>query len=231
MHAIRNLIFACALLLPLSVKAELPWEFAQHTRYMALGDSLAAGYGAVPATQGYVYLLYQNGTFDTVPNTLLSNAGVPGATSQDVLDYQVPQAIDAFRPTHITLTIGGNDLLEILNGADPNIVLPTFGTNLGQILHILRTYLPEAKIYVSNLYSISEIPGADLIVPVFNQVVADVTLAYEVPVADVHGAFSGKKGLVLIDRNGAGQFEVHPTNAGYRTIFRAFEDVIQQDVN
>ena len=75
------------------VSAELPWEFSQHTRYMALGDSLAAGYGAVPATQGYVYLLYKNGVFDRAPNTLLSNVGVIGATSQHVLDHQVPSRV------------------------------------------------------------------------------------------------------------------------------------------
>ena len=39
-----------------------PWAQAQpwvsiesHTRYMALGDSISAGYGAMPATQGFVY--------------------------------------------------------------------------------------------------------------------------------------------------------------------------------
>ncbi len=231
MRTIQNLIFACALLLPFSVQAELPWEFDQHTRYMALGDSLAAGYGAVPATQGYVYLLYQNGSFDTVPNTLLSNAGVPGATSGDVLNYQVPQAIDAFRPKHITLTVGGNDLVAILNGADPNDVLAAFQNNLAQVLGALRAQLPTANIYVSNLYSISEIPGADNVVPIFNQIVAGVASAFNVRVADVHGEFEGRGGLLLIDRNGAGQFEVHPTNAGHRAIFRAFEAVIEQDQN
>lgn len=229
MRMFRNLIFVCSLIFPLSVHAELPWEFDEHTRYMALGDSLAAGYGAVPATQGYVYLLYQSGAFDTVPNTLLSNAGVPGATSQHVLDYQVPQAINAFRPTVITLTIGGNDLLDILNGDDPSIVLSNFQTNLAQILGMLHTYLPEARIYVSNLYTVPQIPGADAVVTAFNQVVEGIASAYGVPVADVHGAFSGKKGLLLTYRHGAGPFEVHPTNAGYRAIYRAFAEVIEQD--
>jgi len=230
MRMFRNLIFVCSLIFPLSVHAELPWEFDEHTRYMALGDSLAAGYGAVPATQGYVYLLYQSGAFDTVPNTLLSNAGVPGATSQHVLDYQVPQAINAFRPTVITLTIGGNDLLDILNGDDPSVVLSNFQTNLAQILGMLHTYLPEARIYVSNLYTIREIPGAEAVVEVFNGIVEGVASFYGVPVADVYSRFSGRKGLLLIERHGAGQFQVHPTNAGYRAISRAFESVIEQDV-
>ena len=70
------------LLLPALAHAELPWQTDEHTRYMGMGDSLAAGFGAVPATHGYVYLLYQRGVFDTVPNTLFANAAVPGATHQ-----------------------------------------------------------------------------------------------------------------------------------------------------
>jgi lysophospholipase L1-like esterase len=73
---------------------------------MAMGDSLAAGYGAIPATQGYAYLLYKEGVFDKIPNTLLSNVGLIGATSADVLNYQVPLAIGPYKPTVITLTVG-----------------------------------------------------------------------------------------------------------------------------
>ena len=53
--------------------AELPWQFDEHTRYMALGDSLTAGYGAIPQTNGYAYVLYKTGAVDSVPNTLFTN--------------------------------------------------------------------------------------------------------------------------------------------------------------
>ena len=46
-------------------------------------------------------------------------------------------------------------------------------------------------------------------------------------VADVYSAFAGRTGLLLVERNGAGQFEVHPTNAGHRAIAAAFEAVHQ----
>ncbi len=224
----KKLIVATLLLLalPLAAQAELPWQFDQHTRYMALGDSLVAGYGAVPATQGYVYLLYQSGTFDTVPNTLFCNAGVPGATSADVLNHQVPQAVTAFHPTVITITAGGNDVLSILAGADPATVFTQFQINLGQILFALRTGLPGAKIYISNLYSISEVPGADQAIAMMNYIIGQTALAFGVPVADVYGAFQGKEGYLLINRHGAGVYEVHPTNAGYRAMAKAFQDVI-----
>jgi lysophospholipase L1-like esterase len=180
----------------------------------------------VPATQGYVYLLYQSGVFDTAPNTILSNAGVPGATSHHVLHHQVPQAIEAFQPTVITITVGGNDLISILNGANPAQVLADFQVNLTQILLQLRTALPQARIYISNIYTVPEIPGADIIAPIFNYIVAGVANAFGVPVADVYSAFLGRNGLLLINRNG-GQFEVHPTNAGHRAIADAFKAVTQ----
>jgi lysophospholipase L1-like esterase len=219
------LVFTLAMATP--AVADLPWEFGNNTRYMALGDSLVAGYGAVPATQGYVYLLYKEGVFDTTTNTLLSNAGVPGVTSRQVLDHQVPQAIEAFRPTVITLTVGGNDLLRILQGADAGQVLSEFQTNFTLILQNLRTALPNARIVVSNLYSIPQIDGADQVVPIFNQIVAGVASAYNVPVADVYSAFLGREGLLLIERPGAAAYEVHPTNAGYRVMAQAFEAVIR----
>ncbi len=212
--------------LPYTAQAELPWQLDQHTRYMALGDSIAAGYGAVPATQGYVYLLYQAGVFDTVQNTLFCNAAVPGATSKDVLDYQIPQ-VSLFHPNVITLTVGGNDLLAIMEGADPSQVLNNFALNFQQILYLLRTRLPGARIYVSNQYSIPEIAGSDQIVPVFNGIVSQITEAFGVQVADVYGAFEGREGLLLIERHDAAPDQVHPTNAGYRAIADAFEAVIR----
>ena len=83
---------------------------------MALGDSIAAGYKMAPVTQAYPYLLYQGGAFDRMPHTLFNNLAAVGATSQDVLVHQVPQAlipaaIGGFGAKYITLTVGGNDIL------------------------------------------------------------------------------------------------------------------------
>jgi len=229
MKGLRVVVLMMFALAPMNVSAEVPWQFADNTRYMAMGDSLVAGYGAVPATQGYAYLLYKEGVFDKIPNTLLSNVGLIGATSQDVLDKQVPLAIDPFVPTVITLTVGGNDLASILTGADPATVLGNFQANLTNIFFQLRTELPDAKIYVSNLYDIPEIPRATEIVLLFNGIVEGVASGFQVPVADVFSAFEGRNGLRLIQRNGADQFEVHPSNAGHRAIAKAFKAVIEKN--
>lgn len=223
-----KLLLTALFFAPLAVRADLPWQFQNDTRYMALGDSLVAGYGAIPATQGYVYLLYNSGVFGGITHILFSDAGVPGVTSAEVLAYQVPQAVQAFKPTVITITVGGNDLLQILTGADPGTVLTNFQNNLTQILATLRSQLPDTRIYISNLYTVPEIPGADQVVPVFNEIVTQVAGAFQVPVADVYSAFLGRQGLLLIERQGASPDQVHPTNAGYRVMAQAFEKVIQQ---
>src|SRR5580765_5906893 len=66
---------------------------ADATRYMALGDSIASGYKLAPITDGYAYLLYQEGAFDRMPHTVFNNVAAVGATSGDVLQRQVPQAL------------------------------------------------------------------------------------------------------------------------------------------
>lgn len=182
-------------------------------------------------TQGYAYLLYQQGVYDKTTNTLFANAAVPGATSSDVLAYQVPQAITRFQPGVLTLSVGGNDLLRILNKEDPSTVIREFQVNLADILCTLHRALPQSRIYLHNLYDVPEITaqvtGGLQAILAFNDVIAGVAKACGASVADVYTAFSGRTGLLLIERNGAGQFEVHPTNAGYRAIANAFKEVHQ----
>jgi lysophospholipase L1-like esterase len=240
---IRKLLCAAAaalLLVSSFAHAEVPWTFSNNTRYLAMGDSLAAGYGAIPVTQGYAYLLYQGGTFDAVTNTIFANAAVPGVTSLDVLEHQVPQATIFFKTPEgqppvrrvVTISVGGNDLLTILKGEDPGNVLRDFHEHLLDILRQLRAALPDARIIVGNQYDIPEIttavgiPGADHIIPDFNEIIRVDALATRARMADVFSAFQGRNGLLLVERHGAASeapnFEVHPTNAGYRVMAKAF---------
>jgi lysophospholipase L1-like esterase len=196
------------------------------TRYLAMGDSLAAGLGANPMTQGYAYLLYKGGTFDSLTNTIFVDSGMPGTTSGQVLAFQVREAVDIFQPDVVTVLVGGNDLLEILGGADPVTVLTNFQSNLVSILSTLRTGLPKAKIIIGNQYDIPDITasiqGAKQVIDQFNLIITEAALPLDVRVADVFDAFHGRNGLLLIERHGASAFEVHPTNAGYRVMANTF---------
>lgn len=228
-----RIIALIALAFAAQAQAAQPWTFGNNTRLLAMGDSLTAGVGATPATQGYAYQLYEQGFYDSMPNTMFANVAIPAATSQQVLNFQVPSATQSgFLPNIVIMTVGGNDLLSILNGADPNVVLPAFGNNLSAILVTLCTQLlPTTRVYVGNLYSIQNFPvPTDQVVTAFNQVVTNVAGAVNagvcggrVNVADIFAQFSGRQGgLLLINRNGADQFQVHPSNAGHRAIAQAF---------
>ena len=239
---LRQLLLSL-LLAPLVAAAALPPVDAR-VRYMALGDSLAAGYKAMPAINGYAYQLYLNEVFGRLTETVFVNAAVPGATSEDLLNFQLPQ-LPRFHPTVVTLSIGGNDLLSLLGDMPPTpgqvqAVVHQFAANLGQALTRLCFQLPAAgAIYVHNLYAIPEIPPALVVVPQFNDVLKQVVDQFrQVPacadktlgLVDVFSAFQGQDGLLLIERfekkGFANTFEVHPTNKGHRVIEGAFRAVI-----
>jgi lysophospholipase L1-like esterase len=240
---------AIALLsLPALAPAESRREDAEtETRYMAMGDSIAAGRGAMPQTEGYVYLLYRWGAIDDLRNTHLSNAAVSEATSANVLFHQLPQALPGphgagFRPDVITITVGGNDLLALLEHEDPTDptlieqVLSAFAENMVGIFTTIRKdpHLCKARVFVSNQYAVpeidEEIPGASFVVQLLNQTLATVARQFRATIVDVHGAFEGRRGLLQserhgrdhFERSGSDRFEVHPTDKGHQVIARLF---------
>jgi lysophospholipase L1-like esterase len=219
-----------------------PWtSFDNNTRYLALGDSLSAGFEAKPVTQGFVYQLYQNGAIDNLNNLLFCTEAVPNATSSDVLHYQVPQVHLFFTDTgtayrkFVTMTVGGNDLLSLI-GPDGTIdqtlipgVLTAYANNLAGILGYFATNFSDAKVYVGNLYDPKlPIAGEELLVAAMNQITASVAGLFpgSVVLVDIFSAFQGRSGLLLIERRGAG-FNVHPTDVGYQVMTKAFVNVIQ----
>jgi lysophospholipase L1-like esterase len=95
---------------------------SSETLYIALGDSLAWGDGAsVPERNGYVprFATYLRGEPRGDADTLV-NLAVRGATSGDLLATQLPAALaliadPATDTSVVTLSIGGNDLLDLIN--------------------------------------------------------------------------------------------------------------------
>jgi lysophospholipase L1-like esterase len=102
--------------------------------YVSLGDSLAYGRGATKRDEtAWVPLVFQG----LGPGWALANWGVPGYTSRDLLDRELPNALaqiterrnDAIpgnEAAAITLEIGGNDLLVlyedlVLTGKCPSV--------------------------------------------------------------------------------------------------------------
>ncbi len=237
----RTAFLACALIFTLaSVAQAQPWvSFDSHSRYVALGDSISAGYGAMPTTQGFTYNLYQSGIIDNHSNTLFCPMAISGAVTKDVLDYQLPQLKRFLHYTGkpyrqvITLTTGGNDLFTILEGAEASAVLGGIAANLTQILTAIKTEWPNARIYVSNFYDPKlSLPGLDVrsLILYANQLIAGVVAAFpdSAVLVDVFTPFEGRSGLLIIEKKGSAMVEAHPTNAGHRVIADAFAGAIRQ---
>lgn len=102
------------------------------TLYLALGDSLAVGDGAsVPSATGYVGLLvdYYAGSAHGDAKAM-QNLAVGGETTDSFLAGQAAGAVATILDpstdvTVVTLSIGGNDLLNLLNDpGDPCVVNP-----------------------------------------------------------------------------------------------------------
>ena len=162
------------------------------TRYLALGDSLAWGDGAsVPAETGYVGLLsdYFAGT-PHIGAKQSTNLAVRGETTASFLAGQLASATafigDPSTDTRvITISIGGNDLLDLLNDpTDPCVADPTSQTCqllvadafagvasrmpviLGSLRAALETDPDGARIYVMTLYNAFGGTGHPFEVPV-----------------------------------------------------------------
>lgn len=78
--------------------------------YLALGDSITTGYGLEDASNGFAELLAKDNGYT------LYNHAKNGATAEDVLELMVGGTIDEKIKSAqiITLTCGGNDLMNVL---------------------------------------------------------------------------------------------------------------------
>jgi lysophospholipase L1-like esterase len=72
------------------------------------------------------------------------------------------------------------------------------------------------------------VPNEALLIATTNQVIAQVVGSFpSATVVDVFSTFDGRSGLLLVEKHRADQFQVHPTDAGYRVMAKAFADAIQ----
>lgn len=113
------LAFLALILVPTLVFAQV--NFPKRSYYVGMGDSVAAGEGAMPVTNGYVYRLYSEGAFGKKKEMDFANMGTRGTRSWDLRDHQAPQVLCAEpeqRPTVVTITAGANDFFR----NDPDVV-------------------------------------------------------------------------------------------------------------
>ncbi len=209
--------------------------------YIALGDSLTMGIGASETDylrmNAFVPQLtaYLRKNFDVY----VENHGMPGITSAELLDYvrHHPGMDRLLRGADVlTLTIGGNDLLQLLNRDALNEetieqTVEQFGELFEQIIVEIRQHQPNAPIYVLELYSPYDKRHAlhkigQTTVQTYNDELARrIQKLNNVFQVKIFKAFQGKEAQwTHIDHN-----DVHPNDEGYAAIFEAFQKLLRLD--
>ena len=206
-------------------------NFEKTGYYVGMGDSVAAGEGALPVTSGSVYDLYTHGVFGATRATDFANIALRGGRSWELRDQQVAQLLcaePALRPTVVTITAGANDFLRgdtdivsiarrVAESVDlllNNSITPLVGqTVLDPVTSTPCRALARVTILVSNYYSIphpdpiigpildSALRGFDQALRFWLQFVA-VPNGSRVEFVDLYTPSLGREGLVTIERRG-----------------------------
>lgn len=215
-----TILFCCVTVTSCAGTKERPIQFV----YLALGASDATGVGAVPLTEGYVYLI--NRELDRrMPGVFLMNLGVPGARI-DLIKEQVRLAQQlGTKANLVTLWTGANDLVH---GDDPK----RFQEDLRALLGMLEDDISK-KIVVANLPDLTMLPRfraspSPSVTPeriaAFNRAIAEETKRVDGRLVDLF-AIPVRDNLVF-DLDG-----FHPNNAGHREIADQFLRVILPVLN
>ena len=221
-----RLTVIAALLAPAAASAQINFEKSGY--YVAMGDSVAAGEGAMPVTHGYAYQLYAQGVFGQKQTTDFANVAVRGGRTWELRDHQVAEVLcstPAQGPTVVTITAGANDFFRgdfdvfgiawrvresinvLLNNGTPAVGTPV----LDPVTHAPCPALANVTILVSNYYHIP-IPDAavngqvDAALAGFDAVMRALLPTIPVPAGskvgyvDLYGPSADRQGLVLVER-------------------------------
>lgn len=199
--------------------------------YLALGDSLTKGYGVESSLSFpslYAAFLRRHN-----PTLQLLNCGVNGLTTGGLLNllrtnhnlcHTVSQA------SLITLTIGSNDLLDLLVNPKETVspakithTLKIMRSNFTQIGEGLRRLNLNSPIKVAALYNplpagpyVQYFEQAQGVLNNVNALIVSWARCYGVNPVDIDREFRGKEHWLIA------QDYVHPNAAGYQVMAKAF---------
>lgn len=153
-------------------------------RYVALGDSYTIGTSVGIEERWPDQLVAAFGP--TAPTLdLITNLGVNGYTSRDVIDVELPQ-LDAIRPEFVTLLVGVNDVVQ-------GVPEDTYRRNVGSILHDLMARVGPERVLIVTTPDYTVTPaGADYGNP--TQQAAGIRTNNE-----IISSLAGARGITVID--------------------------------
>lgn len=185
--------------------------------YVSLGDSMSIDDYAGGSGRGAASLLYENNAADFpdwagrdlkthLPGARLVPLARDGATSAAVRYVQLPQLAElGIRASVVTLTMGGNDLLQCFgNGEAARAACRSLVENGHAVLTQLRSLTePNAPILLGTIYDPSDgtgdTSGLDLLdwpdvlgwIGRFNEAIRKLAGEHGALLADLHTAFHG----------------------------------------
>jgi LPXTG-motif cell wall-anchored protein len=240
-------LFAVFALSPLSVIADS--EEQKILEYAALGDSLAAGYLNEPDESGsrlgngYPAFIQQGIEDKHDYEVNLTNAGVGGYTTEDVLDQLLNNTNNIMQSIEeadlITIGAGANDLLqavdlenlnpenleEIIDDAQEAIV--QVETNMSDIFEEISNMNADAPVYVLGYYNalpyLEDMQGPIvLMIELMNETIKGIAEDNGATYIPTFEAFEGEYERYLPNPD-----DIHPTEEGYEVIADLFlEEII-----
>lgn len=188
--------------------------------YVALGASDVTGVGATPVTNGYVFLIEENAEQQSGEKVDLDNLGIPGAKIGDIDNLEV-QLLKLDKPDLITITTGGNDIID-------GDAVDGFESDLNGLFGKLRSISPDAIIVIGNLPDLTQVerfqsnPDAD-VTPVriagYNAAISRQAAVHGAKLVDL---FS----VPLSDAYTSEADGFHPNDKGHQVIAQEFNKVI-----
>jgi len=197
----------CLFLAACGSSQEKPIEYI----YLAFGASDATGVGAVPLTDGYVYLLARE-LDRQMHGVFLVNLGVPGARIDLIKDQASVAKELGTKADAVTLWTGANDLV---NGDDPK----SFQEQLRGLLRMVMQDLSRTLVVVNlpdltmlSRFRTSPSPSVTPArIEAFNRAIAEETRSAGAALVDLHA--SPIRDELVFDVDG-----FHPTTAGHQEI-------------
>lgn len=131
-------------------------------KQLALGDSIAAGYGTTGKEYHFVNIVSEKLEEITHKESTVDNQGIIGMTSGELANFvQKPSIISKIEQAElITINIGGNDILDTFKEAggeqtmeEFDRIRTTYQQNIKDILTTVREHNPNATIVVMELYT------------------------------------------------------------------------------
>lgn len=191
---------------------------AQRPRYiLSLGDSMSIDAYAGGPGRGAASLLYQNRDADfpswagrdlksRLPGARLIPLAMDGGTSATVRHAQVPRFAEmSIKAAAITLTMGGNDLLQMFGNDDAAQNAHRALRENGQaiIAKVQQMSEPDAPLLIGTIYDPSDgtgdttrldilsWPGALAWIHRFNETLRELAAKNNATLVDLHAAFQG----------------------------------------